>query len=496
MVASFIPSILDELDDVVISSPASGQVIRYNGTNFVNAQLAHADLSGIGVNTHTQIDTHIASTSNPHGTTMTQTNLNITGVLDIANTAPYLTLTDTTASAKSLKIDVDANIAQIRELLGASGSLLTLDLVNNLIGIGTASPTKKVEISISHIGSLLEGIRVSYIADITKNAGFGLDARGAQWKVGLFFNGVSVFTVADNTGVCIGSGFMTANVPANSLLVENMIGVGTITPASTALLDLTSVSKGFLLPRMTTTQRNAISSPATGLEIYNMDYNKKEFYNGLKWITQATGRTYASDMASTTTSGHMWILGGALVSGTSPAGAATENYPHFFNLTSAATQTANTGWIMRTASNSMILSAGQYTEMIFKVQLTTDSNVYFGFINLATATPPTKGSFIKIINGVVYGENIEASTSTTGALATLTAGTWYKAKLWVNNAKDTVTFQLLDANDAIINTQSLTANIPTSGVHHGLLAYELGAAAPDQSVGGVLISLDYMRLDL
>jgi hypothetical protein len=58
----------------------------------------------------------------------------------ISNTAPSLTLTDTTASAKSLTVAVDANLAQLRESAGASGSLLTLDLANNRVGVKTSSP--------------------------------------------------------------------------------------------------------------------------------------------------------------------------------------------------------------------------------------------------------------------------------------------------------------------------------------------------------------------
>lgn len=69
MPASFIPSILDELDDVGITTPSVGQVIRHNGTNFVNAQLAHTDLSGIGTLTHAQIDSYldqaVKTTSSP-----------------------------------------------------------------------------------------------------------------------------------------------------------------------------------------------------------------------------------------------------------------------------------------------------------------------------------------------------------------------------------------------------------------------------------------------
>src|SRR6185437_5140792 len=45
----------------------------------------------------------------------------------------------------------------------------------------------------------------------------------------------------------------------------------------------TSTTSGFLLHRMTTTQRNAISSPTTGLEIFNLTTNQVEFYNGTVW---------------------------------------------------------------------------------------------------------------------------------------------------------------------------------------------------------------------
>ena len=56
------------------------------------------------------------------------------------------------------------------------------------------------------------------------------------------------------------------------------------TPATTALLDLTSTAKGFLPPRMTTAQMNAIVSPATGLMIYNTDCNVYDYWNGSAWL--------------------------------------------------------------------------------------------------------------------------------------------------------------------------------------------------------------------
>lgn len=55
------------------------------------------------------------------------------------------------------------------------------------------------------------------------------------------------------------------------LLGHAQTGIGTTTPDASAKLDITSTSKGFLIPRMTTVQRSAISSPANGLLVYQTD---------------------------------------------------------------------------------------------------------------------------------------------------------------------------------------------------------------------------------
>ncbi len=51
-------------------------------------------------------------------------------------------------------------------------------------------------------------------------------------------------------------------------LFSQSVGIGTTAPNNSALLDLTSNSKGFLVPRMTGVQRVAITSPAVGLIVY------------------------------------------------------------------------------------------------------------------------------------------------------------------------------------------------------------------------------------
>ncbi len=57
------------------------------------------------------------------------------------------------------------------------------------------------------------------------------------------------------------------------------IGSGTTAPAATAALEVRSTTKGLLLPRMTTTQRDAIVSPAAGLLIYNTTTGKLNFFS-------------------------------------------------------------------------------------------------------------------------------------------------------------------------------------------------------------------------
>ncbi|MHC1776306.1 MAG: hypothetical protein AB9834_12945 [Lentimicrobium sp.] len=65
------------------------------------------------------------------------------------------------------------------------------------------------------------------------------------------------------------------------------VGLGTAAenPHSSALLDVASNSQGFLPPRMTTAQRNAITSPAAGLVVYNTTENALNVFNSATWST-------------------------------------------------------------------------------------------------------------------------------------------------------------------------------------------------------------------
>lgn len=63
----------------------------------------------------------------------------------------------------------------------------------------------------------------------------------------------------------------------------SQVGVGTITPDASSMLDVSSTTKGVLTPRMTSAQRIAISSPANGLLVYDTTDNAFYFYKSSAW---------------------------------------------------------------------------------------------------------------------------------------------------------------------------------------------------------------------
>lgn len=85
-----------------------------------------------------------------------------------------------------------------------------------------------------------------------------------------------------------GHGQIRLRTSANSTKVllngENgACALGAASLSADAILACTSTTQGVLLPRMTTTQRDAISSPTAGLLIYNTTTNKLNFRAAAAW---------------------------------------------------------------------------------------------------------------------------------------------------------------------------------------------------------------------
>lgn len=127
------------------------------------------------------------------------------------------------------------------------------------VGINTITPTERLDVN----GN--SRIRGSLIfSDTAKSIDGGV---GATMNINSGVNSM-VFRGTSNA-------FMRGTTQGVGIEIT-----GTPTINNSAILTLTSTTKGFLPPRMTTTERDAIASPALGLMIYNTTTNKHQGYNG------------------------------------------------------------------------------------------------------------------------------------------------------------------------------------------------------------------------
>jgi hypothetical protein len=88
----------------------------------------------------------------------------------------------------------------------------------------------------------------------------------------------------DNTGTG-GGGFGNLILQHNGTVKRGNVLIGTSTNVASAIVNVQSTTQGFLFPRMTTTEKNAIASPATGLMVYDTTLNKLCVRTASAWET-------------------------------------------------------------------------------------------------------------------------------------------------------------------------------------------------------------------
>jgi len=204
--------------------------------------------------------------------TVTGANITIFGnnyYTDTGGTNRYVT---TGSAAQQMLFPQAGGVQWFNAPSGTAGNAVTFtqamtldDSGNLLVGETSAkySAASRGLIEVNGTGSALLGLSVNNTA-----AGY------------LYSNGVSVYVGAP-TGYNI---LFDINGEKMRLDSSGNLGVGTTANAS-AIIDAQSTTKGVRMPNMTTTQKNAIASPAAGLMVFDTTLAKLCVYSGSAWQT-------------------------------------------------------------------------------------------------------------------------------------------------------------------------------------------------------------------
>lgn len=167
----------------------------------------------------------------------------------------------------------------------ASDSNLFWDNTNKRLAVGTITPSATCHIkgsgSTSATTSLLVQNSSGNNALTIKDDLSAIFGSGLTTNKDLLFqrsDGLEVMTYANAPHVLdFGAGLGRVRFQGEKVSIGGL-------PNASAALTIQSTTRGFLPPVMTTTQKNAISSPAAGLQVYDTTLNQMSYYNGTSWV--------------------------------------------------------------------------------------------------------------------------------------------------------------------------------------------------------------------
>ena len=183
-----------------------------------------------------------------------------------ANTITNFFTTAATVARTWTMPDKDGTVAMISDITGTNSGTNTGDQTNITGNAGTATALQTAR---TIGGTSFNGTANITISTVEAAAGTALLPSIAA--LGNLNTGVW-FPAADTLAAS------TAGVERIRVTSAGNVGIGTATPNANAILDVSSTTKAFMPPRMTTTQKNAIASPTAGMLVYDSTLNKLSVY--------------------------------------------------------------------------------------------------------------------------------------------------------------------------------------------------------------------------
>lgn len=162
----------------------------------------------------------------------------------------------------------------------ATTNLMTL-MNSGGLGIGTVSPDQKLEVAISGGGLAAKFSNTTLTATSTGIQIGGYESSSST-AYGAFIRAHHNFGLSGAADLAFET---DGGIERLRITSNGNIGIGTVAPNASAILDVQSTTKGVRMPNMTTTQKNAIASPAPGLMVFDTTLSKLCVYTGAAWQT-------------------------------------------------------------------------------------------------------------------------------------------------------------------------------------------------------------------
>jgi hypothetical protein len=190
-----------------------------------------------------------------------------------------------TTTDAGFKLDVNGTIRASGAIRTDAGNSVQALLLQGTSGSISATPSN----AISSINLNSQGITATLSCTANNYYDLRSNAQAASLRLGttLTSAGGGIEYYASNNGAYGYHKWFYNNVQYAQLTLAQYVldDSGTLTGNSSAILQANSTTKGFLPPRMTTAQKNAIVTPAAGLVVYDTTLNKLAVFTGVTWET-------------------------------------------------------------------------------------------------------------------------------------------------------------------------------------------------------------------